>query len=72
MGLVFFLPLVFAFIHSLFALPIITEFLKMLGLTNVGLFIRCLLAVFAAYIIFYLVTFKITERTYNNIVLEEK
>lgn len=72
MGLVFFLPLVFAFIHSLFALPIITEFLKMLGLTNTGLFIKCLLAVFAAYILFYLITFKMTEKTYNNIILKER
>lgn len=70
MGLVFFLPLVFAFVHSLFALPIITEFLKILGLTKISLFIKCLLAVFAAYILFYLATFKMTEKTYNNIVLE--
>jgi hypothetical protein len=72
MGLVFFLPLIFAFTHSFFALPIITQFLKLLGLAKEGLFIKCLLMVFAAYILFYLVTFKLTEKTYNHIVLEKE
>ena len=70
MGLVFFLPLAFAFMHSLFAIPIITKFLQMLSLNNVKLYILCLVSVFVAYIIFYLLTFKITEKTYNEIVLE--
>lgn len=70
MGLVFFLPLAFAFMHSLFAIPIITKFLQMLNLNNVRLYIMCLVSVFVAYIIFYLLTFKMTEKTYNEIVLE--
>ena len=70
MGLVFFLPLAFAFIHSLFAIPIITKFLQMLNLNNVRLYIMCLVSVFVTYIIFYLLTFKMTEKTYNDIVLE--
>ena len=70
MGLVFFLPLAFAFMHSLFAIPIITKFLQMLSLNNVKLYILCLVSVFVAYIIFYLITFKVTEKTYNDIVLE--
>ncbi|MFO3715404.1 ABC transporter permease [Anaerococcus cruorum] len=70
MGLVFFLPLAFAFMHSLFAIPIITKFLQMLNLNNVRLYIMCLISVFVAYIIFYLLTFKMTEKTYNDIVLE--
>ncbi|MBM0045491.1 ABC transporter permease [Anaerococcus sp. mt242] len=70
MGLVFFLPLAFAFMHSLFAIPIITKFLQMLSLNNVKLYILCLVSVFVAYIIFYLITFKMTEKTYNDIVLE--
>lgn len=70
MGLVFFLPLAFAFMHSLFAIPIITKFLQMLNLNNVRLYMMCLISVFVAYIIFYLLTFKMTEKTYNDIVLE--
>ena len=70
MGLVFFLPLAFAFMHSLFAIPIITKFLQMLSLNNVKLYILCLVSVFVAYIIFYRLTFKMTEKTYNDIVLE--
>lgn len=70
MGLVFFLPLAFAFMHSLFAIPIITKFLQMLNLNNVRLYIICLVSVFVTYIIFYLLTFKMTEKTYNDIVLE--
>lgn len=70
MGLVFFLPLAFAFMHSLFAIPIITKFLQMLSLNNIRLYMMCLISVFAAYIIFYLLTFKLTEKTYNEIVLE--
>lgn len=70
MGLVFFLPLAFAFMHSLFAIPIITKFLQMLNLNNVRLYIMCLVSVFVTYIIFYLLTFKMTEKTYNDIVLE--
>lgn len=69
MGLVFFLPLIFAFAHSLFAIPIITKFLQMLSLNNQKLYLTCLICVFTAYILFYLVTFKLTEKTYNNIVL---
>lgn len=70
MGLVFFLPLAFAFMHALFAIPIITKFLQMLSLNNVKLYLLCLVSVFIAYIIFYLLTFKMTEKTYNEIVLE--
>lgn len=70
MSLVFFLPLAFAFIHSLFAIPIITKFLRILNLNNVRLYLICLISVFIAYIIFYLITFKMTEKTYNEIVLE--
>ena len=70
MGLVFFLPLIFAFAHSLFAIPIITKFLQMLSLNNQKLYLMCLILVFTAYILFYLVTFKLTEKTYNNIVLD--
>ena len=70
MGLVFFLPLIFAFVHSLFAIPIITKFLELLSLSNTSLYMICLVSVFAFYIIFYFVTFKLTEKTYNNIVLD--
>lgn len=70
MGLVFFLPLIFAFVHSLFAIPIITKFLELLSLTNKSLYMICLASVFAFYIVFYFVTFKLTEKTYNNIVLD--
>lgn len=70
MGLVFFLPLIFAFAHSLFAIPIITKFLELLSLSNTSLYMICLVSVFVFYIIFYFVTFKLTEKTYNNIVLD--
>lgn len=70
MSLVFFLPLIFAFVHSLFAIPIITKFLALLSLSNTSLYMMCLVSVFAFYIIFYLITFKLTERTYNELVLE--
>lgn len=70
MSLVFFLPLIFAFVHSLFAIPIITKFLALLSLSNTSLYMICLVSVFAFYIIFYLITFKLTERTYNELVLE--
>ena len=70
MGLVFFLPLIFAFVHSLFAIPIITKFLELLSLSNTSLYMICLVSVFAFYIVFYFVTFKLTEKTYNNIVLD--
>lgn len=72
MGLVFSLPLIFAFSHSLFAMPIVIKFLGIIGLSNVRLFITCLLVVFSAYILFYLVTYKLTAKTYNNIVLQEE
>lgn len=70
MGLVFFLPLIFAFVHSIFAIPIITKFLALLSLSNTSLYMICLVSVFAFYIIFYLITFKLTEKTYNKLVLE--
>lgn len=72
MSLVFFLPLLFAFAHSIFAIPIITKFLWLLGLSNTNLYMICLVSVFALYIVFYFATFKLTEKTYNQIVLDEK
>lgn len=66
--LVFFLPIIIAVIHILFAFPVIKKLLFLFGLTNVGLIIGCMLATVIIFVIVYAVVYKITAKTYYNCV----
>ena len=65
---VFFLPLIFAFVHLAFAYHMIRLILKVLGVINSGQVLIVTLSVCAIFLVTYLVVFWITSRSYRKIV----
>ena len=65
---VFFLPLIFAFVHLAFAYHMIRLILKVLGVINSGQVLIVTLSVCAVFLITYLIVFWITSRSYRKIV----
>ena len=65
---VFFLPLIFAFIHLAFAYHMIRLILKVLGVINSGQVLVVTLSVCGVFLITYLIVFWITSRSYRKIV----
>ena len=65
---VFFLPLILAGLHLVFAFPIISKILVMFGLFNNNLFIITAIVCFVIFSLFYAIVYKITSNTYYNIV----
>ena len=66
--LVFFLPLIMAVIHLVFAFRIITKLLSVLNLTNVSLFFMYTVGTIAVFAIIYALIYGITAREYYRIV----
>lgn len=66
--LTFFLPLVTAGVHTLFAYPIILRMLQKLLLKNTSLFMICLLITYAVFAIVYTIVYLLTARSYYKIV----
>lgn len=65
---VFFLPLVTAGIHTLFAFPIMKRLMLMLGLNNTTLYLVVTGVCFLIFAVFYAVVYKLTARVYYKIV----
>ncbi len=65
---VFFLPLVTAGVHIIFAFPVITRLLAILNLTNISLFMVCTIACFITFALLYTLVYSITARVYYKIV----
>ena len=65
---VFFLPLIFAFVHLAFAYHMIRLILKVLGVINSGQVLIVTLSVCAVFLVTYLIVFWITSRSYRKIV----
>ncbi len=65
---VFFLPLLGAGIHVAFAFPYLTRVLSLFCMYNVPLFAICTAGVMAAFALFYLAVYRLTERVYYRIV----
>ena len=65
---VFFLPLIFAFIHLAFAYHMIRLILKVLGVINSSQVLIVTLSVCAVFLVTYLIVFWITSRSYRKIV----
>ncbi len=65
---VFFLPLVVAVVHIVFAFKIITKLLAMLNLTDISLFISCTGITILAFAIIYGLVYMLTARAYYRIV----
>ncbi len=68
---VFFLPLLTALVHILFAYPTIKLILNVvIGGTNNRLFFTVILAVFAIFALIYVIIYKLTARTYYKIAVQ--
>ncbi len=65
---VFFLPLVTAGIHIVFAFPAITRILSCFQLTNVTLFALCTLICFLVFSVLYAAVYSLTAKVYYKIV----
>jgi len=65
---VFFLPLMMAGIHIIFAFPIIREILAVLSLTDVKLYITCTIGCFAVFSVLYVLIYILTAKAYYRIV----
>ena len=65
---VFFLPLIFAFLHLAFAYHMLSLILQMLGVLNASLMLVVTLGVCALFIAVYVGVFLITSRSYRKIV----
>lgn len=68
---VFFAPLIAAGIHTCFAFPLISNALRLFGLTNIKLFAFTSLAAFSAFSVAYTAVYFMTSRSYFNIVSKE-
>ena len=66
--LVFFLPLIVAGIHVVFASPILVRLMKLLLLASDSLFFICLAIIFAIFGVVYILIYTGTARTYYKIV----
>lgn len=66
--IIFLLPLVTAAIHLFAAFPMLRRLLAMFSLTNVVLFVKCIIGTILIFGIIYYAVFKITSRTYYKIV----
>ena len=66
--MVFFVPLVTAAIHIAVALKAIIKMLAVFGLSNITLFIWCVIGTIFAFTLFYGVVYALTSRTYYRIV----
>lgn len=64
---VFFLPLVGAGTHLIFAFPMIRKILHLFNLTNLNLFTTATLICFAVFAVFYTIVYRITSNAYYHI-----
>ena len=65
---VFFLPLITAGMHVAFALPMITNILKLMGLMNKTLYLECTLVSFGVFALVYGIVYGLTAKVYYRIV----
>lgn len=68
---VFFIPLIFAGIHTAFALPMVEKCLQLFNMNNLKLIITVNIAAFIIFAIFYVIIYLTTARSYYNIVGEK-
>ena len=66
--LVFFLPLLTAGVHILFAFPMIARLLTLFSLSNISLFGACTAVTLILFAVIYTIVYLLTARTYYKIV----
>ena len=65
---VFFLPLLTAVVHTMFAFPMVEKLLLLFGLDNNRLFLLVTALSFVVFALFYSIVYFITSRNYYSIV----
>ncbi|MBO2516201.1 MAG: cell division protein FtsX [Clostridiales bacterium] len=65
---IFFLPLIVAGIHTLFAFPILNRMMQLMMLSSTGLYIICSVITYIVFAIIYLLIYRATSKTYYKIV----
>lgn len=65
---IFFMPLLISIIHLIGATKLIYLILKVIGIANIGVFIKAELVTVLVYIVFYLLVYKISSNAYYNII----
>ena len=66
--MVFFLPLVFAGIHTAFAFPILNRLMQVMMLASTRLYIICMLITYLIFTLVYILIYTRTAKTYYKIV----
>ncbi|MFI3084475.1 MULTISPECIES: ABC transporter permease [Streptococcus] len=65
---VFFLPILLAFVHLAFAYKMLSSILLSIGVVNAGLMLQVTAGICGGYLLFYLVVYAITTRSYKQII----
>lgn len=65
---VFFLPLLMACVHTVFAYPVVKKIMIIMNLTNTVIFIQTSLVTVAAFAVFYVLIYSLTAKIYYRIV----
>lgn len=69
---VFFLPILLAIVHIIFAFPIVRKMMAMLMLKDTALFVLCTIGTLLVFIIVYAIVYYITAGSYYKIVYGKK
>ena len=70
--MVFFLPLVMASIHMVFAFPIVSRLLKVLMFDNINLLVICTICCIGAFSVAYVLVYILTSKFYYQIVKRDE
>ena len=65
---VFFLPVIFAFLHLAFAYHMLSLILKVVGVVDAGMMLTVTLSICGIFVLVYITIFMITSRSYRKIV----
>lgn len=65
---VFFLPVIFAFLHLAFAYHMLSLILKVIGVVDATMMLTITLSICGIFALIYVLIFKITSRSYRKIV----
>lgn len=65
---VFFLPILLAFVHLVFAYKMLSSILLSIGVVNAGLMLQVTVGICGGYLLLYLVVYAITTRSYKQII----
>ena len=66
--IVFFMPLIVAGIHLIFAFPLLEKILSMFSLTDKVLYGKCLVGCYIIFALIYVGVYHLTAKTYHNII----